>query len=289
MALGDHTDTHLAERLIGTPNGSIFVSERPGDEPAVVLLHGFPDDHRVYDKLQSALTPRRSISFDYLGYGRSDRPNRDKIFHRDHEVELSSVFASLGIDEAILVGHDASGPDAVLYAIGHPQQVAHVVLLNTYFGHLPSMKMPEMTRLFSDPQLARLVNDLVNDPNQLLWFLTRWGKQMGLDSDVVVESILAQFVGDENQPNARTAIRAWTAALQAELSQQDLIIESGALRDLQVPVSLIFGEDDPDLTPALGGELAALFKNAPLHIVSDAHHYVQDDQADAVADFVKRI
>ena len=36
------------ERRVSTPYGAIFVREAPGDGPAVVLMHGFPDDQRIY-------------------------------------------------------------------------------------------------------------------------------------------------------------------------------------------------------------------------------------------------
>ena len=67
-----HT-VYTDERRVDTPNGRIFVREIPGEDPPIVLMHGFPDDHRVYDKLLPLLSPRRAVAFDLLGYGRSDR------------------------------------------------------------------------------------------------------------------------------------------------------------------------------------------------------------------------
>jgi len=107
------------------------------------------------------------------------------------------VLDALGIDRAVLVGQDASGPDAVAYSIASPRRVARLVLLNTVFGHQPSLKWPEMTRLFADPQLTTLADDLVGDPSQLLWLLQRWGVQWQLDADdpegIARNSILPQF------------------------------------------------------------------------------------------------
>ena len=53
--------------------GRLHVSDRPGDGPAAVLMHGFPDDSHIYDHLAPLLAPRRTVAFDFLGYGRSDR------------------------------------------------------------------------------------------------------------------------------------------------------------------------------------------------------------------------
>ena len=274
------------DRQISSSNGALYVREVFGDEPMIVLMHGFPDDHRIYNKLQTHLTPRRSVAFDFSGYGRSDRTGKGQLSYEDHEADLDAVLDELGIDSAVLVGHDGSGPDAVLYALDHPQRVTGVVLLNTFFGHRPSLKMPEMTRLFSDPQLATLADDILSDPNQLLWFVQRWGDQLSLDSDIVTTSILAQFFGDDHQSDALLAIRAWTATLRDGLSYQDNLVQSSALSALRGKVSLVFGEDDPYLGPSLAAELSALFEGASLHLVSEAGHYPQDDQPHVVAELM---
>lgn len=41
--------------------GRLHVTDRPGDEPALVLMHGFPDDSRIYDRLVPPLGPRRTV------------------------------------------------------------------------------------------------------------------------------------------------------------------------------------------------------------------------------------
>jgi len=41
------------ERHVETPHGRVYVTEIPGGDPPIVLMHGFPDDHRIYDKRRS--------------------------------------------------------------------------------------------------------------------------------------------------------------------------------------------------------------------------------------------
>jgi haloalkane dehalogenase len=270
-----------------TPNGRVFVTEAPGQDPPFVLLHGFPDDHRIYDELMTRLAPRRSVAFDFAGYGRSERTDRTHFSPEDHGAEITAVLAALGIDRAIVVGHDASGPDAVSYALANPERVAHLVLLNTIFGNRPSLRMPEMTQLFSDPGLTTLADDMLADPNQLFWLLVRWGQQFGLEDGTVQKSILAQFYGDDQQPDAIASIRAWTGALRDALDHQEVVVGSGALGRLTVPVSIVWGETDRYLTPALATEIAALFPDPSVHFVPDAGHYVQHDQPEAVAGLLK--
>jgi pimeloyl-ACP methyl ester carboxylesterase len=280
------------ESYAKTPNGRIFVNHTPGVDPPIVLLHGFPDDHRIYDRLLPRLAPRRAVSFDFVGYGRSDRSPGARTSPTDHGAEITALLDDLEADRAILVCHDASGPDAVHYAVSHPDRVAHLVLLNTVVGNQPSLRMPEMTRLFAEPQLKTLADDLVGDPSQLLWLLQRWGVQWGLDSDdpegIVRNSILPQFFGDEGQPDAIRAIRAWTAGLFDALDQGDRLIEGGTLARLAVPVSIIWGEADPYLSSSLAAEIAALFHDPSMHLVAGVGHYPQHDRPEEVAELLRQ-
>jgi haloalkane dehalogenase len=279
------------ERHVQTPHGRIYATEIPGENLPIVLMHGFPDDHRIYDKLLPRLSPRWAVAFDFAGYGRSDRKDGEHFSPEDHGAEITAVLDAFGIDRVVLVGHDASGPDAVAYSIANRRRVAGLVLLNTVCGHQPSLKLPEMVQLFADPQLKTLADDLVADPNQLLWLLLRWGVQWQLDANdpdgIARNSILPQFYGDDQQPDAIASIRAWTARLRGTLDQQDVLVGTGALSHLQVPVSIIWGEKDKYLSSSLAAEIAALFPNPSVHLLPDAGHWPQHDQPDQVAELLK--
>ncbi len=280
------------EHRVDTPAGRVFVRQIPGEDPPIVLMHGFPDNHRIYGKLLPQLSPRRAVAFDFLGYGRSDRSDDAGFSPEEHGSQLTAVLDELGITRAVIAGHDASGPDAVFYAVAHPERVAGLVLLNTVFGHQNSLKMPEMTRLFAEPELTSLTDDMMNDANQRLWLLQRWGVQWGLDSanpdGLAMQSIVPQFFGGADQPDALAAIRRWTAGWLGSLDKQDALIDSGALRRLDVPVSIIFGETDRYLNPSLAAEISELFKDPFFHLVHHAGHYPQHDQPEVVAGCLKR-
>ena len=283
----------IRERLVKTPNGTVFVSEMPGQDPPIVLMHGFPDDHHIYDRLLPLLSPRRVVAFDWYGYGRSERSEVGGFSLSQHAAELDALLTQLEIERAVLVGHDASGPDAVAFAIAHPQHVVHLVLLNTIFGHLPSLKLPEMIRLLADPALVTLADAMINDEAQRLWLLQltadNWGMDAGDPEGIAVTSILPQFFGGADHPDALVAIRAWTAQLFDSLNEQDRLVDSRALRDLEIPVSIIFGASDRYLDPPLAHEIAALFRDPSLHIVPGASHWPQQDQPQVVAALLTEI
>ena len=59
------------EQFVARSQGRIFVRDYPGTGPAFVLMHGFPDDGRIYDDLIPELVQggRRVVVFDFLGFG----------------------------------------------------------------------------------------------------------------------------------------------------------------------------------------------------------------------------
>jgi haloalkane dehalogenase len=281
------------ERLLDHDGGQLYVRDHPGRAPAIVAMHGFPDDSHIYDRLIGPLDPQRVVTFDWIGYGRSSRRDSGESSAIRRQQELLAVFDALRLEQAVLVGHDASGPEAIQFALAHPQRVARLVLLNTYYGRRPNLRLPEMIALMADPALTPLTDALVDDPNQRLWLLAYTGRRFGLDDNLPPDglgtvSVVPQFFGDNTQSDALAEIRAWTGDLPAALDRQDAEIASARLQTIQTPVSVIFGRDDPNLTPDVAQHICELFTNSELHLIDRASHWPQWDQPAEVADLIKR-
>ncbi|MFC5834286.1 SDR family oxidoreductase [Nonomuraea insulae] len=83
---------------------AVFEEGDPGD-PAVLLLHGYPDTHRVWDEVAALLRDRfHVIRYDVRGAGRSTAPadRRDYGFDR----LMDDLGAVIGDSRVHLVGHD---------------------------------------------------------------------------------------------------------------------------------------------------------------------------------------
>lgn len=235
---------NLVARSIAHDGGSLYVRDHPGVGPAIVALHGFPDDSRIYNQLTGLLAPQRVVTFDWMGYGQSTRRDSTQFGATDRQRELLAVLDGLELERVVLVGHDAGGPEAIDFAASHPQRVAHLVLLNCYYGRHDRFRPPEMIALMADARLTPLTDALIDDPNQRLWLLRHTARGFGLDESVPPDgiaavSIVPQFFGDNTQPNALSEIRAWTADLPRALDSQDAMVASGQLRAIRVPVSVI--------------------------------------------------
>jgi pimeloyl-ACP methyl ester carboxylesterase len=107
-----------------------------GDGPAVLLLHGFPDTHRLWRHQAAALmrSGLRTIAPDLRGRGESGRPSAVEDYDIRHSVaDMTSVLDALGVERAHVVGHDWGAVVAWLLAALHPERVDHLVVMSV--GH----------------------------------------------------------------------------------------------------------------------------------------------------------
>ena len=140
------------ETFVQRDQHRIYVRDHPGAEPAVILMHGFPDNVHLYYRLSPYLSPpRRVVLFDFLGWGSSDKPFGYPYTSDNQVGDLDAVITQLGLGQVVLVAHDASGPPAIDWALAYPERVTGLVLLNTYYCEMPTLRPPEAIWLFSTP------------------------------------------------------------------------------------------------------------------------------------------
>ena len=65
------------------------------------------------------------------------------------------------------------------------------------------------------------------------------------------------------------------------------LMASGGPQTTTVPVSVIFGRNDPNFNPDVAHHLSSLFKNSQLRLVDQASHWPQWDRPEVVADLIK--
>ena len=166
----------FTEHFVPRDGHRIYAREYAGEEPAILLMHGFPDNLHLYDRLVSHLSPpRRVVVFDFLGWGASDKPAGYPYSARNQTGDLDAVIRHLKLGQVVVVAHDASGPPAIDWAIGHADQVAALVLLNTYYSAMPTLRPPEAIFLFSTPLIRSFARPLSTMFNNLIFRrMYRW-------------------------------------------------------------------------------------------------------------------
>jgi len=259
----------------------------PGSGIPVVLMHGFPDNTHLYDRLVPHLAGRAPvIRFDFLGWGRSDKPAGYPYTADNQAGDLAAVVDAaaehLDAGKLVLVAHDASGPPAIDWALAHPERVATLVLLNTYYHWTPSLRRPPAIALYSTPVIRTAARAAVRrwpdlDRRLYAWQVGRFIADPQIRADLVPR-LYAQFLP------ARPAFwRLNDDLLAAVLSRRRRIPD---MRGFAPPVRVIFGARDRTLNPRVARNFAALFPHSELHLLPDAGHFVQVDQPEQVAGLI---
>ncbi len=107
-----------------------------GEGPDVLLVHGYPDTHRVWRRQIPALVEAgfRVIAPDTRGCGETDISPRREDYRIDNLVaDLIALLDALEIDRVRLVAHDWGAAISWQLAIDHPERVDRFVALST--GH----------------------------------------------------------------------------------------------------------------------------------------------------------
>ncbi|MEO8559805.1 MAG: alpha/beta hydrolase, partial [Rhodospirillales bacterium] len=103
---------------------------RGGAGPAIVLLHGFPQDWSEYAKIMPRLAKRFTIvAIDLPGIGAS-APTPDRYDAAAMASRLCDVVVALNLHGAYLVGHDIGGMVAYAFVRQCPQVLRGAMILD---------------------------------------------------------------------------------------------------------------------------------------------------------------
>ncbi len=271
------------ELTVTSGDRRIAVFDHPGRGPALVLMHGFPDTHRLYDRLVPELRGRRVVTFDFGGWGASSRPRDGEVTFADWQADLDAVVRRLRLEDPVLVAHDASGPTAINWALDHPGEAGGLVLLNTFYARTPTLRAPEAIAVFSDPELAAFSGAIARD-RATFSYLFRFQVGRFVTSPAVrrplVERFLRQFTGPRSAiPSFRALNRDLVPTVLANTARVPELARLG------VPTRIVFGARDPYLNPGVARDLAAQIPGSELFLLP-ARHYVQVDAPRRTAQLV---
>ena len=110
----------------------VQVAGTPGN-PAIILLHGFPESHRTWRHQVPALAEAGYfvLAPDQRGYARSSKPEGVEAYAADRIVaDLIALADHHGIDRFTLIGHDWGGAVAWMAALGRPDRIERLVIAN---------------------------------------------------------------------------------------------------------------------------------------------------------------
>lgn len=113
-----------------------------GDRPWLTMLHGFSQDHSVFDRQQAAFAPRYNVAaLDLLGHG--SRQQRASGFAlQDYARDVLAQLDARGIARTHLWGTHTGAAVGLLLAPEAPQRIASLILEGAV---APGLDMPVVT------------------------------------------------------------------------------------------------------------------------------------------------
>ena len=230
-------------------NGIQLAYERRGRRTPLVLVHGFPLDHHLWDEVVPLLEDTFDVILpDLRGFGESTTV--DSPYGMDELAsDIAGLLEQLGIQKAAIAGHSMGGYVALAFARLYPNRVSGLGLVSSQVLADPPERKEGRYKSAADVSAN------------------------GIGS--VVETMTPKFTTDERlQAYARTSMEhqspaAYIGALKAMAERAD---STPLLAALQVPVVVIHGDADSLIPLDRAREVKAALPKAHLVEISGAGH-----------------
>ncbi len=234
---------------LATSLGTIGYRQQGSGDVPLVFLHGVGSDKSAWDpQLDHFGTTRRTIAFDYPGYGESDPiVERNGDPHDQFAEAIVAALDALDLDRVHLCGLSLGGVVAIAIAHRAHHRLASLILADSFACHPDGEAIAERSIAASHdmPALAK-----ARIPHLLA---------EGADSPLAAR--LVGVMERIDPPAFRFASRAvWLA------DQRD------RARAITVPTLVLCGCSDRVTPPALSGELATLIDGSRIELIADAGH-----------------
>lgn len=254
------------ERFVQLDGLSIhYVDEGYGGRP-ILMVHGNPTWSYIWRRLIPPISmAHRAIAMDLMGFGKSDKPNPILHDFPHHARIVSGFIQSLGLRNIVLLVHDWGGPFAMHYAARHPENVAGVILMNTFLT--TDFRIPPSVASKITPAI---IKDASVHPDQI--------------SEPTMEAYWAPFQDEES----KRVYKAFPTMFPDSLthpSYKPLKEVEQSLPNLKVPALLLWGTArSGTIYPE---KISKMIPNSKLCTVK-AGHFVQEDEPQEVEKLVMK-
>jgi pimeloyl-ACP methyl ester carboxylesterase len=225
-----------------------------GDGPAVLLLHPFPFDRRVWDATRAALPGLRTIAIDARGFGESALGEPGFTID-DLADDAIALLDHLGVISAAIVGCSMGGYVALSLMARHPARASALVLCDT--------------RADADGPEARANRQAAIDEIRArgpAGYLDGVAVRLcGRSADEAVRAQV-QAAASSSSPEFTRALPMTLEALRARPDRSTL------LPTLRLPTLVLAGREDSVTPPDLAWGLQRVIPGAAVTLVPGAGH-----------------
>jgi len=286
----------IQTRPLALPHGITLACRSPmaqavAGAPRVLLLHGFPEAAFVWDEVMLMLSPRLDCMAPNLrGYIGSSAPAEVSAYRAKHLVaDVVALIEAQGAPLDLLVAHDWGGAVAWNLAALRPDLLRRLLIINSphpatflrELRHSPAQQAASAYMTFLCRPDAEAL--LAANGRARLWpFLSNPNPAPAWLTDTVRSQYRAAWDNGLTGPLNYYRASPLRPPLGADDPLHSLEIPD-SVTTVRVPTTVLWGDRDVALLPAL---LAGLERWVPdLHVehVSDASHWIVHEQPARVA------
>jgi pimeloyl-ACP methyl ester carboxylesterase len=248
---------------------------RVGSGPPVVFCHGTPFSSVLWEPFAETLARDFTVHlWDMPGYGRSSK-------HPDHPVHfgaqaeaLAALIEHWGLERPHVVAHDFGG--AVSLRAHLVLGIAYGSLMLVDVVAIPPSGSPFFRFVKANPEVLGELPGYIHEA--IVRRYIQGASHRGLRDDDL-DALVRPWLGDEGQRGFYRQI--------AHYDERYLTENEERLDRLEIPVRVLWGQDDAWLAPAVGERLAGLIPGADLTLVDGAGHLMHYDAPAALADAIR--
>ena len=273
-------------RFLELPSGATVHYRDQGarEAPPVVLVHGgLGSLHNWEPWIPKLLGNYRAIRVDLPAHGLTGRIPGDVYTRESMVAFLHDVLGELGVDRFALAGHSMGGGVALLYALEHPEQVEALILIGP--EGVPGDDGYDVDGVCIDPDAAPdeiAVEDvelslldrllaLIGSP----WVVGETLKYMVADDGLVTPEFAARFGRILRHRGNRHAV-ALMFRQYAAVTHDPRDLEP-RLGELEMPVLIQIGVEDPLVPPAVGEKFHAGIAGSTLELYAGTGHMIMEE------------
>jgi pimeloyl-ACP methyl ester carboxylesterase len=250
--------------------------------PAIILLHGFPESHRTWrHQIADLAEDHFVLAPDQRGFAKSSKPEGVENYTPDKPVaDMIALADRFDLERFTLVGHDWGGAIAWMAALNHPDRVARLIIINaphpfvfqrSMFDDMAQREASQYIRAFRNTDLEKHIDSI-----GLSAFFD--GSFMRHTDFEKVQDEKPIYLEQWGQPGAMTAMLNWYRASTLLVPAMDETPERPAFLDgpfppLKVPTLVIWGLGDKALLPVQLEGLEALVPDLTLRKLEGVGHF----------------
>ncbi|MGH2685131.1 MAG: alpha/beta fold hydrolase, partial [Actinomycetota bacterium] len=255
--------------------------------PPVVFLHGFPTHAFLWRHVLHELSGDiRGLAPDLLGLGDTVvSPYEDFSAPMQAEILLEWL-DKMGVDEAVLVGHEQGGAVAQQIVASHPERVAALVLVDSVaYDNWPIPAAAQVMRLARTPGLDTVVYAL--DLPRRVAFNARLGFRRAVhDKSLITGDVIEEYLRPVSTVEGRERGRRFLLAGDNRYTLEAV----PGLRAYGKPARVVWGADDAYFSPSWGQRLVDDLAAADrLRLVPFCGHLVPEERPAEVAAAVRDV